>query len=110
MAESKFSRKYKAYRHLHHINRAFQYLTQNLELMLNMELLQQANIEIWQDRLGEIQAEINKDLTGNLHEQESKETRRLGQVVEAWEESHNPQDKPATKTVRKKPSKSTNRK
>src|SRR5258708_571554 len=85
MAESKFSRKYRTYRHLHHINRAFAYLSGNLEAMLNLELLKLDSLETWRNRLGEIQAEINKELTGNLHEQESKETRRLGQAVEAWE-------------------------
>jgi len=97
MAESKFSRKYRTYRHLHHINRAFAYLNGNLEVMLNLELLKLDSLETWRNRLGEIQAEINKELTGNLHEQESKETRRLGQAVEAWEEVQRKSAKKAPK-------------
>jgi len=102
LAESKFSRKYRTYRHLHHINRAFEYLSGNLEAMLNLELLKLDSLETWRNRFGEIQAEINKELTGNLYEQESKETRRLGQAVEAWEEEQSLKSKTAHKTARKK--------
>ena len=102
MAESKFSRKYRTYRHLHHINRAFAYLNINLEAMFNLDLLELDSLETWQNRLGEIQAEINKELTGNLHEQESKETRRLGRAVEIWEEEQGPQSKSVKKTPKKR--------
>lgn len=101
MAESKFSRKYRTYRHLHHINRAFEYLNGNLEAMFNLDLLELDSLETWQNRLGEIQAEINKELTGNLHEQESKETRRLGQAVESWEEAQSPEKKSVKKVPKK---------
>jgi len=86
MAGSTVTRKFRIYRHLYHVNNAFQYLERNLEMLLSNELLERDGTEIWRNRLGELQAEINMTLTGRLHQQESGEIRRFGPVVEGWEE------------------------
>lgn len=86
MAESNVTRKFRIYRHLYHVNNAFQYLERNLEMLLSNELLERDGTEVWRNRLGELQAEINMTLTGRLHQQESGEIRRFGPVVEGWEE------------------------
>ncbi|MBZ5523724.1 MAG: hypothetical protein LAP21_15940 [Acidobacteriia bacterium] len=86
MTETKITRKFRVYRHLYHVNNAFQYLEHNLETLLTNELLERDDVEVWRNRLGELQAEINKNLTGRLHQQEAGETRRLGEIVEKWEE------------------------
>lgn len=82
----RITRQFRVYWHLYRVNKAFQYLESNLELLLSNEVLERGSAEVWRNRLGELQAEINRDLTGRLHQQESGEVRRLGPVVEAWEE------------------------
>ena len=86
MAGSRVTRKFRIYRHLYHVNNAFQYLERNLEMLLSDELIERDGTEIWRNRLGELQAEINMKLTGRLHQQESGEIRRFAPVVEGWEE------------------------
>ncbi len=86
MSESRVARKFRIYRHLYHVNNAFQYLERNLEMLLSNELLERDGTAVWRNRLGELQAEINMTLTGRLHQQESGEVRRFGTVVEEWEE------------------------
>ncbi len=86
MAGSIVTRKFRIYRHLYHVNNAFQYLERNLEVLLSSELLERDGTDIWRNRLGELQAEINMTLTGRLHQQESGEVRRFGPMVEEWEE------------------------
>lgn len=86
MTESRVSRKFRIYRHLYHVNNAFQYLERSLEMLLSNELLERDGTEVWRNRLGELQAEINMTLTERLHQQESGEIRRFGPVVEGWEE------------------------
>ena len=87
MAESKVTRKFRVYRHLYHVNNAFQYLEHNLEMLLTNDLLPRDNTEIWRNRLGEIQAEINVSLTKYLHQQESGQIERFAPLLEEWEES-----------------------
>lgn len=86
MSESRVARKFRIYRHLYHVNNAFQYLERNLEMLLSNELLERDGTAVWRNRLGELQAEINMTLTGRLHQQESGEVRRFGTAVEEWEE------------------------
>ncbi|HWZ42542.1 MAG TPA: hypothetical protein VNW97_03660 [Candidatus Saccharimonadales bacterium] len=106
MAESKVTRKFNIYRHLYHINSAFRYLETNLEMLLANELLEHDGADVWRSRLGELQAEINMKLTGRLHQQESGEIRRLGPMVEEWEEGEIAK---ATARARKKKSVSKKR-
>lgn len=86
LADSKVTRKFSVYRHLYRVNRAFVHLDRNLEMLLASEILEHDGTDVWQSRLGELQAEINMKLTGRLHQQESGEIRRLGPMVEEWEE------------------------
>ena len=101
MAESKVTRKFRVYRHLYHVNNAFQYLEHNLEMLLTNELLEHESAKVWRNRLGELQAEINMNLTGRLHQQESGEIRRLGPMVEDWEEGEIA--KATARAIKKKP-------
>ncbi len=102
MAESKVTRKFRVYRHLYHVNNAFQYLEHNLEMLLTNELLEHESAKVWRNRLGELQAEINMNLTGRLHQQESGEIRRLGPMVEEWEEERLAQATVAARGRKKK--------
>ena len=86
MAESGITRKFRVYRHLYQVNNAFRYLENNLEMLLASELIERDSAEVWRNRMGELQAEINRNLTGHLHQQESLEVRHFGPRVEAWEE------------------------
>ena len=87
MTESRVSRKFRVYQGLYEINNAFQNLDNSFETMVTNELLEPDSVGVWCNRLFELQAEINTDLTGKLHQRESKEIRRLGTIVEKWEES-----------------------
>lgn len=87
MAESRVSRKFRVYQGLYEINNAFQNLDNSFETMVINELLEPDSVGVWCNRLFELQAEINTDLTGKLHQRESREIRRLGPIVEQWEES-----------------------
>ena len=87
MAESRVSRKFRVYQGLYEINDAFQNLDNSFETMVTNELLEPDSVGVWRNRLFELQAEINTNLTGKLHQRESKEIRRLGPMVEKWEES-----------------------
>jgi hypothetical protein len=86
LADSKVTRKFRVYRHLFHVNNAFRYLEKNLDVLLTNELLERDDVAVWHNRFGELQAEINMNLTGRLHRQESGEIRRLAPLVEKWEE------------------------
>jgi len=87
MAESRVGGKFRVYQGLYEINNAFQNLDNSFETMVTNELLDPDSVGVWCNRLFELQAEINTDLTGKLHQRESKEIRRLGTIVEKWEES-----------------------
>ncbi|MBZ5522420.1 MAG: hypothetical protein LAP21_09295 [Acidobacteriia bacterium] len=56
-------------------------------MLLTNDLLPRDNTEIWRNRLGEIQAEINVSLTKYLHQQESGQIERFAPLLEEWEES-----------------------
>ena len=83
------------------MNSAFRYLETNLEMLLANELLEHDGTDVWRSRLGELQAEINTKLTGRLHQQESGEIRRLGPMVEDWEEGEIA--KATARALKKKP-------
>lgn len=86
MAVSKSTRKFFAYRSLFRLNRAVLRFEWNLIRLMQHELIPRESVEIWQARVAEVQAEINKTITLHLHRRESLETRRVGQIVETWEE------------------------
>ncbi|HWZ44350.1 MAG TPA: hypothetical protein VNW97_12800 [Candidatus Saccharimonadales bacterium] len=99
-ADSKTTRKFRVYRHLYHVNKAFHYLDHNLEMLLTNDLLPRDNTEVWRNRLGEIQAEINMPLTGYLHQQEFGQIQRFAPLIEEWEE--NQIAKATAKSIKKK--------
>jgi hypothetical protein len=86
LADSRVKVKFRVYRHLFHANNAFRYLERNLDMLLMNDVLDRDDVEVWHSRLAELQAEINMNLTGRLHKQESSEIRRLAPMVEQWEE------------------------
>jgi hypothetical protein len=87
MAEKHDNRKLVVYRSLFKLNKAFEKLHNNLRQLIAAQTVQPEYAVVWQDRLDEIQGEINRRLTGILNEQESADTRRLGQINEQREES-----------------------
>ncbi len=75
------------YRTLYRLNRAFVRLDNDLQQLIAAKIFHTEYTEVWQDRLGEMQAEINRRLTGILNEQETAQVRRLGPVNERREEA-----------------------
>ena len=87
MAAEHHTRKLEIYRALFILNKAFSRLHNNLGQLIAAQTVQPEYAVVWQDRLDETQAEINRRLTGILNEQESADTRRIGQINEQREES-----------------------
>jgi len=75
------------YRTLYRLNRAFVRIDNDLRQLIAGKTFHSEYAEVWQDRLGEMQAEINRRLTGTLNEQETAQVRRLGPVNERREEA-----------------------
>ncbi len=75
------------YRTLYRLNRAFVRIDNDLRQLIAAKTFHPEYAEVWQDRLGEMQAEINRRLTGILNEQETAQVRRLGPVNEKREEA-----------------------
>lgn len=86
MADFNDNRKLILYRALYRLNRGFTRIHNNLGQLIAAKTLQEEFAEVWQNRLGETQAEINKRLTGILNAQEQADTRRLGIINEHREE------------------------
>lgn len=74
-------------------------------MLLTNDLLERDSVAIWNNRFGELQAEINLNLTGRLYRQESGEIRRFAPMVEKWEENEI-----ARTTARKRRKKTAGRK
>ncbi len=74
------------YRTLYRLNRAFVRIDNDLRQLIAAKTFHPEYAEVWQDRLGEMQAEINRRLTGILNEQETAQVRRLGPANERREE------------------------
>jgi hypothetical protein len=85
MADSDVIRKLRIYRALYRLNRAFAHITYNLDYLLLAQVFKDSDEDHphgWQDQLSEVQAEINRRLTENLHNLEHGDARRLGRIVE----------------------------
>ncbi len=72
MADSDVIRKLHVYRALYRLNRAFAHVTRNLDQLLVAQVFKEDipnedHPHGWQDQIAEIQAEINRRLTENLH-------------------------------------------
>jgi hypothetical protein len=109
MADSDVTRKLFVYRALYRLNRAFAHLNRNLDQLLVREIFKEdipdeGRPRGWQDLIGEIQAEINRRLTENLHRMEHGDIRRLARIQDIDEkirELHFPSEKPATRKSRR---------
>lgn len=89
------TRKLILYRALYRINRGFARIHYHLGQLIAAGTFQEEYTNVWQDRLGETQAEINKRLTGILNTQEVADTRRLGSINEQREEAAQRKKTPA---------------
>lgn len=87
MADIDVIRKLRVYRTLYRLNRAFAQLTHNLDGLLVEQFFKhdqpdEGHPHSWQARLGEIQAEVNRRITENLHNLEHGDMRRLNRIIE----------------------------
>ncbi len=73
------------YKKLFTLNRAFVHLERNLNSLLAADVASEEITRAFQNRLLEIQAEVNQELTTTLRAQEHKDARRLGQMNEQRE-------------------------
>jgi len=87
MADSDVIRKLRVYRALYRLNRAFAHLTRNLDQLLITQVFKEDipdedNPRGWQEQLAEIQLEINRRLTENLHNMEHGDIKRLHRIMD----------------------------
>ena len=87
MADEHGKRKLLTYRALYRLNRAFARVVRNLNQLHSAQVFKddipdEGQPRYWQESLAEIQGEINRRLTQNLHNMEHGDVRRLGRVVE----------------------------
>jgi hypothetical protein len=85
MADSDVTRKLRVYRALYRLNRAFARITSNLDQLLIAQVFKEDIPDEdrphgWQDQMAEIQAEINRRLTENLHRMEHGDIMGLARV------------------------------
>jgi hypothetical protein len=85
MADHDVIRKLRVYRALFRLNRAFAHIARNLDQLLVDEAFTEDipnvdNPRGWQGQMAEIQAEINRRLTENLHRMEHGNIMRLARV------------------------------
>lgn len=83
MADSDVTRKLFVYRALYRLNRAFTRVNHNLDQLLIGQIFKEDVLgedlpHGWQDRIAEIQGEINRRLTENLHRMEHGDVRHHG--------------------------------
>jgi hypothetical protein len=74
------------YKKLFTLNRAFVHLERNLNSLLAAEVISEEVTRAFQNRLHEVQSEVNRELTTTLRDQEHKDARRLGQMNEQRED------------------------
>ena len=86
------------YRKLFTLNRSFVHAERNLNSLLAADVMSEELTRAFQNRLREIQAEVNQELTSTLRDQEHKDARRLGQINEQREDEqrNKPKSKPTT--------------
>ena len=87
MADDHGKRKLLTYRALYRLNRAFARVVRNLNQLHTAQIFKgdipdEGQPQSWQDSLEEIQTEINRRLTENLHNMEHGDVKRLGRIVE----------------------------
>ena len=106
MADSDVIRKLEIYRALYRMNRAFAHLSRSLEWLTANRIPAETDVpEAWGSQLGEVQSEINRRLTENLHNLEHGDVMRLGRFVAMAPQVRAlyTQDEPERKPTRKKP-------
>jgi hypothetical protein len=64
------------YQKLFALNRAFVHAERNLNSLLAVGVLKEELTRVWQNRLRDIQSEINQELTTTLRDREYKDARR----------------------------------
>jgi hypothetical protein len=87
MADSDVIRKLRVYRALFRLNRAFAHIASNLDQLLIAQVFAEdipteENPHGWQDQLTQIQMEINRQLTQNLHNMEHGDIKRLHRFMD----------------------------
>jgi hypothetical protein len=87
MADSDVTRKLHAYRALYRVNRAFAHITRNLDELLvagffKDDIPNEDRPHGWQLHMNEMQAEINRRLTENLHRMEHGDIMQLARVMD----------------------------
>jgi hypothetical protein len=109
MADSDVIRKLEIYRALYRMNRAFAHLSRSLEWLTANRIPEETDVpEAWGAQLGEVQSEINRRLTENLHNLEHGDVMRLGRIVAMAPQVralYLEQRRPEHRTPRKKPRK-----
>ena len=70
------------YRRLFALNRAFVHAERNLNYLLAVGVLKEELTRVWQNRLRDIQSEVNQELTTTLRDREYKDARRPEQLEE----------------------------
>lgn len=85
MADSDVTRKLHVYRALFRLNRAFAHIIRNLDELLvtgffKEDIPNEDHPHGWQGQMTEIQCEINRRLTENLHRMEHGDIMRLARV------------------------------
>jgi hypothetical protein len=74
------------YKKLFTLNRAFVHLERNLNSLLAADVVSEEITRAFQNRLRELQAEINQELTLTLSGAEYQDARKLGKINEQREE------------------------
>jgi hypothetical protein len=64
------------YQKLFALNRAFVHAERNLNSLLAAGVLKEEITRVWQNKLRDIQSEINQDLTTTLRDREYRDARR----------------------------------
>src|SRR5262249_48900438 len=85
MADPDVIRKLRIYRALFRLNRAFAHLTRNLDQLLvaqvfKDDVLGECLPHGWQEQMAQVQAEINRRLTENLHRMEHGDITFLARI------------------------------
>lgn len=73
------------YRTLYRVNRAFDFISSQLGELGQAGLLKQGMLRTFQTFTGELQAEINQHVVGELHTVEERDWAQLGRVRNAIE-------------------------
>jgi hypothetical protein len=87
MADSDVIRKLRVYRALYRLNRAFAHIAHNLDQLLIDQVFKDDIPDEdhplgWQYHLAEIQMEINRRLSENLHNMEHGDIKRLHRITD----------------------------